>query len=377
MKKINFNKYFIFLFLIFPQIGAAVEATDAAKNMLSELTIRESKLPISSDPNWHSPEKIVLVSPGGRGDISPETISLLESAAGSAEFTIIRGPENEGKKIDEADVLLASCGVAHAGMKKLKWLHHFSAGVENCLKNTVFGKNNILLTNMKGVYGPGIAEHVIAMIFSFSRGMHQFKAQQSLAKWNRGLAIEYPMLEIRGKTILIVGLGGIGTEIAWRANALGMKVIATRNSSRDRPEFVDYVGLADELYKLAGQADFIVNSTPLTSSTMGLFDSKFFNVLKPSSYFINIGRGKSVITEDLVAALKSGKLAGAGLDVVEPEPLPQDHILWQMPNVIITPHISGRSDLVMERFWIFVRENLRRYVRGERMLNIVNFKKEY
>jgi phosphoglycerate dehydrogenase-like enzyme len=265
-------------------------------------------------------------------------------------------------------VLLASCGVAHAGMKKLKWLHHFSAGVENCLKNTAFSKNNILLTNMKGVYGPGIAEHVIAMIFSFSRGMHQFKAQQSLGKWNRGLATEYPMLEIRGKTILIVGLGGIGTEIAWRANALGMKVIATRNSSRDKPGFVDYVGLADELYELA---------EPLTSSTKGLFDSKFFNVLKPSSYFINIGRGKSVITEDLVSALKSGKLAGAGLDVVEPEPLPEDHILWQMPNVIITPHISGRSDLVMKRFWIFVRENLRRYVRGERMLNVVNIKREY
>lgn len=377
MIKFNFKKYSIVLILIFPQTGNAVEATNAAKNMLSELTIRESKLPISSDPNWRRPEKIVLVSPGRRGDISPETISLLESAAASAEFTIVRDPENERGKIDEADVLLASCDVAHAGMKNLKWLHHFSAGVENCLNNTAFNKNNILLTNMKGVYGPGIAEHVIAMIFSFSRGMHQFHAQQSLGKWNRSLATEYPMLEIRGKTVLIVGLGGIGTEIAWRAKALGMKVIATRNSSRDKPEFVDYVGLADELYKLAEQADFIVNATPLTSSTKGLFDSKFFNVLRSSSYFINIGRGKSVITEDLVSALKSGKLAGAGLDVVEPEPLPEDHVLWQMPNVIITPHISGRSDLVMERFWIFVRENLRRYVRGERMLNVVNIKREY
>jgi phosphoglycerate dehydrogenase-like enzyme len=185
------------------------------------------------------------------------------------------------------------------------------------------------------------------------------------------------MLEVRGKTILVVGLGGIGTEIAWRANALGMRVIATRNSSRDKPEYVDYVGLADELFALAEQADFIVNATPLTSSTTGLFDSKFFSVLKPSSYFFNIGRGKSVITDDLILALNTGKLAGAGLDVVDPEPLPEDHALWLMPNVIITPHIAGRSDLVMERFWIFVRENLRRYVDGERMLNVVNIQKEY
>ena len=177
--------------------------------------------------------------------------------------------------------------------------------------------------------------------------------------------------------MLIVGLGGIGTEIAWRANALGMRVIATRNSSRDKPEFVDYVGLADELFTLAGQADVIVNATPLTSSTKGLFDSKFFDVLKPAAYFINIGRGKSVVTEDLVVALNAGKLAGVALDVVEPEPLPQDHVLWHMPNVIITPHISARSDLLMKRFWIFVRENLRRYVNGERMLNVVNIQKGY
>ena len=108
-----------------------------------------------------------------------------------------------------------------------------------------------------------------------------------------------------------------------------------------------------------------------------VFDSKFFDVLKPSAYFINIGRGKSVITEDLIAVLNNGKLAGAALDVVDPEPLPEDHVLWQMPNVIITPHISARSDLVMKRFWIFIRENLRRYVKGERMLNVVNIEKGY
>ncbi|MFT5350657.1 MAG: phosphoglycerate dehydrogenase-like enzyme, partial [Gammaproteobacteria bacterium] len=262
-------------------------------------------------------------------------------------------------------------------MPNLKWVQYFSAGVERCTDNPVFIDKGVMLTNMKGVYGPGIAEHVIAMMLTLSRGLHQFQREQIKGQWNRGLASEYPLQEVRGKTMLIVGLGGIGSEIAWRASALGMRVIATRNSKHDKPEFVDYVGLANELLTLVGQADVIVNAAPLTSSTLGLFDNHFFSQLKPSAYFINIGRGKSVVTDDLVEALKTGKLAGAALDVVEPEPLPADHVLWQMPNVIITPHISGHSDLVMNRYWIFIRENLRRYVKGERMLNVVNIQKGY
>jgi phosphoglycerate dehydrogenase-like enzyme len=359
------------------QIACAAEATDAAKAMLAELAIRESKTPVKADPNWHLPQRIVLISSRIQADMDPEILSGLKSAAEGAELLIVSDPEKERDKINGADVLLGSCSQADSRMARLKWVQHFSAGVERCVNNTAFLGKGALLTNMKGVYGPGIAEHVIAMMFSLSRGLHRFQTQQADSKWNRALAGEYPMQELRGKTILVVGLGGIGSEIAWRAEALGMRVIATRNSSRAKPEFVAYVGLADELFTLARQADVVVNATPLTPSTTGLFDKEFFNVLKPSVYFINIGRGKSVITEDLVTALKTGKLAGAALDVVEPEPLPEEHVLWQMPNVIITPHISARSDLVMKRFWIFVRENLRRYVNGERMLNVVDIQKGY
>ena len=378
MNLVNPNLFFILLFItVYTQTGNATAATDAAKTLLSELKIRESKLPINADPDWQKPRRIVLVSSQTRDDMDQHTLSELESAAGEAELIIVSDPEQQREKINDADVLLGLCTQAHSGMKRLRWVQHFSAGVESCTNKAAFLKSDVLLTNMKGVYGPGIAEHVIAMMLSLSRGLQQFQRQQMKGKWNRNLAREYPMLELQGKTMLVAGLGGIGSEIAWRANALGMRVIATRNSSREKPEFVDYVGLADELFTLAKQADVIVNATPLTASTKGLFDSKFFDVLKPSAYFINIGRGKSVITEDLIAALNNGKLAGTALDVVDPEPLPEDHVLWQMPNVIITPHISARSDLVMKRFWIFVRENLRRYVNGERMLNVVNIEKGY
>ncbi len=378
MNLVNPNLFFILLFItVYTQTGIATAATDAARALLSELKIRESKSPINADPNWQKPRRIVLVSSQRRNDMDQQTLSELESAAGEAELIIVSDPGTQRDKINDADVLLGLCTQAHSDMKRLRWVQHFSAGVESCTNKAAFLENDVLLTNMKGVYGPGIAEHVIAMMLSLSRGLHQFQRQQVNGNWNRNLASEYPMQELQGKTMLVVGLGGIGSEIAWRANALGMQVIATRNSSREKPEFVDYVGLADELFTLAKQADVIVNATPLTASTKGLFDSKFFDLLKPSAYFINIGRGKSVITEDLIAALNNGKLAGTALDVVDPEPLPEDHVLWQMPNVIITPHISARSDLVMKRFWIFVRENLRRYVNGERMLNVVNIEKGY
>jgi phosphoglycerate dehydrogenase-like enzyme len=174
-----------------------------------------------------------------------------------------------------------------------------------------------------------------------------------------------------------VGLGGIGVEVARRAHAFGMRVVATRASGREGPAFVSYVGLPDELLKLAAEADFVVNTTPLTPATTGLFDAKFFAAVKPGAFFVNVGRGRSVVQPDLIAALKSGRLAGAGLDVTDPEPLPADDPLWKLPNVIITPHVSADSDLGDEvRFAIGV-ENLRRYVAGERMLSVVDVAKGY
>jgi phosphoglycerate dehydrogenase-like enzyme len=177
--------------------------------------------------------------------------------------------------------------------------------------------------------------------------------------------------------MLVVGLGGIGTEVASRAHALGMKVTATRNSGRTGPDYVSYVGLADELPKLAREADVIVNTAPLTKETTGLFNAEFFSTLKPTAYFINVARGGSVVTADLQKALEEGRIAGAGLDVVDPEPLPPNHPLWKAPNLLITPHVSSRSDLPGEQRWVLARENLRRYLAGGKMLSEVDLKREY
>jgi phosphoglycerate dehydrogenase-like enzyme len=156
-----------------------------------------------------------------------------------------------------------------------------------------------------------------------------------------------------------------------------MQVTATRASGREGPPFVSYVGLPDELPALVREADFVVNTLPLTEQTRGLFDAKLFAAMKPGAIFINVGRGGSVVQDDLVAALRSGRLAGAGLDVTDPEPLPAGHPLYSLPNVIITPHVAADTDLGNAARWAIVRENLRRYSAGEAMLSEVALEKGY
>jgi phosphoglycerate dehydrogenase-like enzyme len=154
-------------------------------------------------------------------------------------------------------------------------------------------------------------------------------------------------------------------------------VIATNKESMARPDFVDYLGQADELRQLLGKADFVVNATPLTKDTLAMFDRDMFARMRPTAFFFNLGRGRSVVTDDLVSALQAGVIAGAGLDVVDPDPLPFSHPLRKMSNVIITPHMADNSELKSERSWILIRENLRRYISGAKLLSVVDAKKGY
>ena len=215
------------------------------------------------------------------------------------------------------------------------------------------------------------------MILILARGYHIYRDNQIEKNWQRRAIPLSANREIQGQTLLVTGLGGIGEGVARRAHALGMRVIATRNSSRTGPEYVEYVGLANELLELTRQADFIVNTLPLTGTTTGIFDADFFKTMKDTAYFITVGRGKSVVTSDLIAALEAGELAGAALDVLEQEPLPVDSPLWGMKNVIITPHVAGTTRDSRQRSVVIIRENLRRYVNGEPMLNVVDKVKGY
>jgi phosphoglycerate dehydrogenase-like enzyme len=354
--------------------GSAVaqeQPGSSAAGVIEHFGLEQAATPVSERPGWRKPKRILVT--GG----FPGVVEMLQPAAPGVEIIVAR-PGEEAQQAAKADAVIGLCSpeLLAAG-KSIKWIQLFTAGVERCVSIPAIAERDILVTNMQRIGGPVIAEHVMAMALAFVRGIDGYLELQEHSEWRRGPAPGRRMSVVAGKTLLVVGLGGIGTEVAKRAHALGMKVTATRNSSRTGPDFVSYVGLPDEMPKLASEADFVVNAAPLTPQTTGIFDAAFFAKMKPTAYFINIARGRSVVTSALVDALNSGKIAGAGLDVTDPEPLPPDHPLWKAPNVIITPHVANESDLGTESQLSVVRENLRRYVGGERMLSVVDVKKGY
>jgi phosphoglycerate dehydrogenase-like enzyme len=352
----------------------------ATQAFLQEFNIEEAAAPIRESPRWRRPERIVMSLPAADVQGRPDLLDWIREVTGEVEIVTLPigfGQAPDPAMIRTAEVYLGYCtpDVIRKGVN-LRWLQHYGVGIEGCAMLPEIKQRDLLVTNNQHYSAPPIAEHVIAMMLMLTRNLAGAHTAQLQGRWNRGES-SAPMIEVQDKTMLVAGLGGIGTEVARRAAVLGMRVIATRNSSREGPDFVAYVGLADELNKLAKEADVIVNALPLTEKTTGIFNKEFFSGLKKGGYFISVGRGRSTVTDDLVAALRDGTLAGAGLDVTDPEPLPPGHPLWAIPNVIITPHNSSTSDRATERRWIVIRENLRRYINGEKMLNVVDIERGY
>jgi phosphoglycerate dehydrogenase-like enzyme len=180
------------------------------------------------------------------------------------------------------------------------------------------------------------------------------------------------MFSLRGRTLLVAGLGGIGSQVARMGVAMGMRVHAIRASAGGVAGVAERVHSPSELLQALTSADVIINTLPLTETTRGLFGAQAFGAMKRGAVFINVARGASVDTEQLSAALASGRLAAAGLDVTEPEPLPSSHPLWKMRNVIITPHVAGWGTATRRREWLIMRENLRRYCAGEPLISVVD-----
>ena len=366
--------------------GSATEASDNADgksgspptqtqeqvSLVKRYGLEESKAPVRERAGWAPPRKVLV------WNRTPQLLSTLQSAAPGVDLIPAANQAEAVRLAAEADAVIGFCSedVLAAG-PRIRWVQVFWAGVEDCVSVPALRERAVLLTNMQRVAGPVMAEHVVAMMLAFARGLQFFIPERAAGRWTDEPPSSVRMVTIEGKNVLVVGLGGIGTEVARRAHALGMRVTATRASGREGPEFVSYVGLPDELHKLAADADFIVNTTPLTPQTTSIFNAKFFAAAKPGAYFFNVGRGGSVVEADLVAALESGRIAGAGLDVTDPEPLPATSALWKMQNVIITPHVSSDSELGLDARVALIRENLRRYVTGERMLSEVDLGKGY
>lgn len=371
----------IFMTSLMASVAAlAQQSADlSAGGVIADLQLVEAETPISEHPNWN-PKKILMLELPQLGAGSQEIRAEVREAAGDVE--VVFHPSSEpmtAELLEGVDAILGVCrpDVLEIAGDSLVWFHNYFVGVDSCANVDTDLIANRFFTNSQRLSSPSIAEHSITMMLSLTRNFPAIMGAQQQRSWDRSLGRQMTFGELTSKTILIAGLGGIGTEVAKRAHGLGMRVIATRNSSREGPDYVDYVGLAHELNDLATQADVVVNALPLTNETTYIFDEGFFEAVKPNSIFVSVGRGKSTDTADLIAALESGKLYGAGLDVTDPEPLPSSSPLWHMDNVIITPHIASNGGLSVDRYKVVVLENLRRYVGGERMLNPVDLSRGY
>ena len=253
---------------------------------------------------------------------------------------------------------------------RLRWIQAGSAGVDRYPLGYL-RRRGIVLTNAAGIYGIQLADHTLALILAFSRQLpFLFRAQQKHVWVARS---NFPSGELLGQRLLVVGLGGTGMETARRAQAFGLRVTAIRRKvDQQRPDFVESVHPPQALPELIPAADWIAVCVPLTRDTRDLFGDREFALMKSTARIICVTRGGIINTDALVRALKDGKIAGAGLDVTDPEPLPPGHPLWSMGNVILTPHSSGHSPRASERMFSLLLENARRFSEGRDLLNVVD-----
>lgn len=293
----------------------------------------------------------------------------LRALSPELEVVAARNEQEAARHIGDAEIFYGTITpeLFHQA-RRLRWIQTPMAGLERYFFPELIA-SDVIVTNMRGIYSDNIADHVFSYILCFARNLHHYIRMQERRIWDK---TPRPVIHLADTTLGIVGLGGIGYEVARRGHVCGMRVLAVDPRREDRPPEVAELWKPDRLDDLLAESDFVVVTVPQTPETTGLFDAARFARMKPTAYFINIGRGKVVRLDDLTEALQQGRIAGAGLDVFEIEPLPADHPLWGMENVIITPHVAGVGPHTSERRWSVVLENVRRYLAGEPLLNVVD-----
>jgi phosphoglycerate dehydrogenase-like enzyme len=278
------------------------------------------------------------------------------------------------QEIVDADAFVGNItpDMVRAG-KKLVWTQTISAGVENVLHRSCgndLRDSHIIHTNNQIVQGPEIADHAMAMLLAHSRGLLKAVENRKAEIWRP--PGPYEGIELRGKTAVIIGCGGIGQQLGLRAWAFGMNVIGVDPEDMPFSPFFTSFVKPDQLDQVIPQADVVFISAPWTPKSEKMIGPQQFELMKKGSYFIAVSRGGIYDLNALVKALDSQRLAGAGLDVFDPEPLPPGHPLWKFNNVIITPHVAGRSDMDRGRMLGIVKSNIQRFAEGKPLLNVVD-----
>jgi len=300
---------------------------------------------------------------------------MLEEKAPNAGFIYTSTKSLTIEEAHSADIILGN-PPAHMikDSKNLKWLQLQSAGI-----NAYTGENSlpegVILTNASGAYGLAISEHMLATLLMLYKKLHLYRDNQMESNW-------LPMGKVKavfGSTALVVGLGDIGGEFAKRLKALGAYTIGIRRTNTDKPDYLDELYLMDKLEELLPRADIVALSLPGTQLTYRVINKHTLSLMKPEAVLINIGRGTTIDTDALCDALEEGRLWGAALDVTDPEPLPKEHRLWKMKNVIITPHVSGGFSLqaTHDKIVEIAAYNLEAFVNNRELKNVVDLSAGY
>ena len=291
------------------------------------------------------------------------------------DMTFLASSEEADGKVSDGEVLYCNNARLIGQMPELRWCHASSAGVNNFLATGAFGTGDIILTNSSGAYGRAISEHIIMVTLMLMRRMPEYSEITAAREWNQNLRIR----SICGSHVAVVGTGNLGSTAAEKFKGLGAaSVIGFSRSGRAREPF-DEVYTIDEFEEHIGSADVIVMCVPDTPETHGLLSARKIDSVPKTAYIVNVGRGVTIDQEALIRALNEGRIAGAALDVVVPEPLPADHPLWTARNCIITPHSSGDMglqhsvDVTVEIFC----DNLRRYAEHRPLINVVDTEAGY
>ncbi len=314
------------------------------------------------------PTRVVLCYP-----VEPWHIEQISVAIPGAEV-VDAGQEHVAEALFEADVFCGHAkvpidweGVVRGG--RLRWIQSSAAGMDHCLVPPVIA-SDIAVTSASGVLSDQVAEHTIALLTAFFRSLPTFFHAQQKREF-----IRRPTGDLTGKTVGIVGLGGVGRRLAEVLRGFHTRTLAVDLFPVEKPATVAHLWPAEQLNELLAESDVVVLCLPLNDSTRGMFNASVLAKMKPGALLANMARGPLVVTNDLIAALGSGRLSGAVMDVTDPEPLPVESPLWAMPNVIITPHVGGQAAWRIDRMTELFCRNLRRWQDGRPLINLLTDKR--
>jgi phosphoglycerate dehydrogenase-like enzyme len=310
----------------------------------------------------------ILLLPPDVNESWPEKIRQVVPGAIAKAF---RDPKDALADIVDADAAYGTVPPElFARAQKLRWICAARAGLGGDWFYDALVQSDVVVTNMRGSYNEHLSTHAMAFMLAFARRFEYYLPQK---RWQRGPQ----MIDLPTQTVLIVGVGGAGSEASKLCAAFGMRVLGIDPRVTEPPAGMAELCRPDRLEERLGEADFVIVTTPESPETLGMFNARRFACMKRGAYFINISRGGCVVTADLIAALRSGQLAGAGLDVVDPEPLPPDSPLWGMPNVLITPHVAIYGAPYRQKWEEILLDNCRRFANNEPLLNVVDKEKWY